>query len=182
MLFKAWYFAFFLYIYFFKKELIIHLSCTFLMYIYCISFFVSFTVYCILVCDKTIKAALKLKDRCFLSMSDFCFIQLEVGLLVINLFMYELFSKTWKMLSFSFKVILKRIFFNNKFYTPWHKMYSRSKEKWNTPIYFNTNYRTEMKRVPVIVDYCLLQFDALNFFLRVRLHEGSLRNFNFFSK
>ena len=30
----------------------------------------------------------------------------------------------------------------------------------NTPIYFNTSYRTEMKLVPHIMDYCLLQFDA----------------------
>ena len=54
-------------------------------------------------------------------------------------------------------------------------MYSRSK---NTPIYFNTNYRTEMKLVPVIMDYCLLQFDALKYFLVVRLHgeRGSYPN------
>ena len=45
--------------------------------------------------------------------------------------------------------------------------------KRNTTIYFNTNYRTEMKLVPIIVDYRLLQFDALNFFLEVRLHRGS---------
>ena len=30
-------------------------------------------------------------------------------------------------------------------------------------IYFNTNYRTERKLVPIIMDYCLLQFDALKF-------------------
>ena len=35
---------------------------------------------------------------------------------------------------------------------------------YNTPIYFNTNYRTEMKLVPIIMDYCLLQLDALIFF------------------
>ena len=56
-------------------------------------------------------------------------------------------------------------------------MYSRSKKKKetkkrNTPIYFNTNYRTEMKLVPIIMDYCLLQFDALKIFLEVRLHAG----------
>ena len=60
-------------------------------------------------------------------------------------------------------------------------MYSKSKKKRNTPIYFNTNYRTEMKLVPIIMDYCLLQFDALKFFLGVRLHGGSLPNFYFFS-
>ena len=43
----------------------------------------------------------------------------------------------------------------------------RKKKERNTPIYFNTNYRTEMKLVPVIMDYCLLQFDALKFFLGV---------------
>ena len=62
-------------------------------------------------------------------------------------------------------------------------MYSRSKKKEekNIPIYFKTNYRTEMKLVPIIVEYCLLQFDALKFFLGVHLHEGSLPNFNFFN-
>ena len=54
-------------------------------------------------------------------------------------------------------------------------MYSRSKKK--SPIYFNTNYHTEMKLVPIIMDYRLLQFDALKIFLRVRLHGGSLLNF-----
>ena len=51
----------------------------------------------------------------------------------------------------------------------------------NTPIYFNTNYCTEMKLVPNIIDYCLLQFDALKFFVGVRLHGGFLPNFNFFN-
>ena len=54
------------------------------------------------------------------------------------------------------------------------------KKKRNTPIYFNTNYRKEMILVPIIMDYCLLQFDALKFFLDVRLQgEGSIANFNF---
>ena len=39
------------------------------------------------------------------------------------------------------------------------EMYSRSKKKRNIPIYFNTNYHTEMKLVSIIMDYCLLQFD-----------------------
>ena len=39
------------------------------------------------------------------------------------------------------------------------------RKKRNIPIYFNTNYGTEMKLVPIIMDYCLLQFDALKFFL-----------------
>ena len=38
------------------------------------------------------------------------------------------------------------------------------KEKPNIPIYFNPNYRREMKLVPIIMDYCLFQFDALKFF------------------
>ena len=46
-------------------------------------------------------------------------------------------------------------------------------------IYFNTNYRTEMKLVSIIMDYYLLQFDALKFFIGIRLHEGSVPNFNF---
>ena len=50
----------------------------------------------------------------------------------------------------------------------------------NIPIYFNANYRTERKLVP-IMDYCLLHFDALKSFLGVRLHGGSQPNFNFFN-
>ena len=30
------------------------------------------------------------------------------------------------------------------------------------------------------IDYCVLQFNALNFVLGVRLHGGSMPNFNFF--
>ena len=48
-------------------------------------------------------------------------------------------------------------------------------------IYFNKNYRTEMKLVRIIKHYCLLQFDALNFFLGMRLYGESLPNFNFFN-
>ena len=47
--------------------------------------------------------------------------------------------------------------------------------------YFKTKYRTETKLVPIIMDYCLFQSDALKFFLGVRLHGGSLHNFNFFN-
>ena len=54
-------------------------------------------------------------------------------------------------------------------------------QKKNNPIYTNTNYRTEMKVVPFIMDYRVLQFDALKILLRVRLHVGSLPNFNFFN-
>ena len=38
-----------------------------------------------------------------------------------------------------------------------------------------------MKLGPIIMDYCLLQLDALKFFLGVRLHGEFLPNFNFFS-
>ena len=54
------------------------------------------------------------------------------------------------------------------------------KKKRNIPIYFNINYRTEMKLVPIIMDYCLLQFDASKFFLGFCQHGGSQPNFYFF--
>ena len=54
-------------------------------------------------------------------------------------------------------------------------------KKWNTPINFNANDRREIKLVPLNIDYCLLQFDALNFFLGVRVHGRSVHNFNVFS-
>ena len=67
-------------------------------------------------------------------------------------------------------------FMSNNFFkyrdSPILNLYSRSKKKRNTPIYFSTNYLTEMKMVPIIMDYCLLQFDALKFILGVRLHGG----------
>ena len=50
------------------------------------------------------------------------------------------------------------------------------KTKRNTAIYFNTNYRREMKLVSIFMDYCLLQFDAIMFFLEVRLYGGSVPN------
>ena len=62
-------------------------------------------------------------------------------------------------------------------------LYRRSKkEKEKKPsTYFNTNYHREMKLVPIIMDYCLIQFDDLKFFLGVCLDEGSQRNFIFFN-
>ena len=61
-------------------------------------------------------------------------------------------------------------------------MYSQSKEKKkNFPINFNANYHSEIKLVPTIMDYCLLQFYALKFFLGVSIHGGSQPNFNFFN-
>ena len=58
----------------------------------------------------------------------------------------------------------------------------QEKKKGYTPIYFNTNYRTEMKLVPIIMDYyCLLQFDALKFllheFLQYFLKRKKFRTF-----
>ena len=38
-----------------------------------------------------------------------------------------------------------------------------------------------MKLVPIIMDYFLLQFDALKLFLGVCLHTVSQPNFNFFN-
>ena len=52
-------------------------------------------------------------------------------------------------------------------------------DKKKNPTYFNTNYSTEIKLVPIIMDYCLFQFDALKFFFGVRLHGGSLLTLNF---
>ena len=53
---------------------------------------------------------------------------------------------------------------------------SQSKKKKNT-IYFNINYRREVKLLPIIMDNRLLQFDALKFFLRVRLHGGRVSTY-----
>ena len=54
-------------------------------------------------------------------------------------------------------------------------------KKRSTPIHFNTNYRTEIKLVPIVMDYCLLQFHALKFFLMGRLHGRSPPNFFLFN-
>ena len=57
-------------------------------------------------------------------------------------------------------------------------MYSRPKKK---SIYFNTNYRTEMKLVRIVMHY-LLQIDAIIFFLRIRLRGGGSQiDFTFFN-
>ena len=67
---------------------------------------------------------------------------------------------------FNFKLIDH---FNNEALT----MYRRSKKKkGNNPIYFNINCRREMKLVPIIMDYCLLQFHDLKFLLKVRVLGG----------
>ena len=60
------------------------------------------------------------------------------------------------------------------FYHMFPKCTVEKKRKKKHSIYFNTNNRTEMKPVPIIMDYCLLQFDALKFILGVRIHGGGL--------
>ena len=57
--------------------------------------------------------------------------------------------------------LLEKIYLKIKTYIAGQK-----KKKRSTFIYFNTNYRTEMKLARIIMDYSLLQFDALQFFLR----------------
>ena len=61
------------------------------------------------------------------------------------------------------------------------KLVQSVKEKTYILINFNTNYSREMKFVPISIDYCILPFDTLKFFLAVRLHGGSLPNINFFN-
>ena len=46
-------------------------------------------------------------------------------------------------------------------------MYNQSKKKRNILNFSNTNYHKEIKLIPINVDYCLLQFDAVKFFLGV---------------
>ena len=48
-------------------------------------------------------------------------------------------------------------------------MYVHSAKK-KISINSNTNYRGEMKLILINVDYCLLLFDASNFFLGFHLH------------
>ena len=57
-------------------------------------------------------------------------------------------------------------------------LYSRSKK---ISIISNANYRREVKNTSIIMDYCLLQFDALKLFLGVHLHGVSIPNFNLFN-
>ena len=70
---------------------------------------------------------------------------------------------------------------NEFYYITIKHVQSAKKKKKNAPFYFNSNYRTEMKLVLTIMDYCQLQFDSLKFFLALCLHGGSLPNFNFFN-
>ena len=78
----------------------------------------------------------------------------------------------------SCKKIYKSYIHQNQYGSPVGNPYVQLVE--THPIYFNTNYYSEIKLVPIILDYCLLQFDTLKFFLGVRLHGGNLPIFNFF--
>ena len=57
----------------------------------------------------------------------------------------------------------------------------RERKRGNNFINFHTNYRRRIKFMLINMDFCLLEFDALNFFLGDRLHGVFLPNFNFFS-
>ena len=60
-------------------------------------------------------------------------------------------------------------------------LFSHWKKKRNTLINSLINDREGIKLIPINMDYCLLQFDALELF-GVHLHGGgSLPNFNFFN-
>ena len=41
--------------------------------------------------------------------------------------------------------------------------------------------KKKSKLTPVIINFCLVEFDTLKFFFGVCLHGGSLPNFNFFN-
>ena len=58
----------------------------------------------------------------------------------------------------------------------------KKKTKHNTSFNFNTNYHKEVKCIPIGMDYWLLQFEALKFFLGASPHGESLPNFNFSNK
>ena len=44
------------------------------------------------------------------------------------------------------------------------------KKKGNNRIHFNSNHRTEINLLPIIMGYCLFLFDALKFFFGMRQH------------
>ena len=74
---------------------------------------------------------------------------------------------------------LQEIYFTNKFNLFFY--YTVKKEKQNTLTYSNAKYCRNIKLVAIIINYCLLQFDAFKFFLGVRLHGESKSSFNFFN-
>ena len=58
-------------------------------------------------------------------------------------------------------------------------IYSRQKKK-EHPLLFLLQIVVEKLNISINLKYCLLQFDASNVFLKVRLHWWSVSNFNFF--
>ena len=54
-------------------------------------------------------------------------------------------------------------------------MYSRSKK--TTTTYFNTNYRTEMKLVPIIMDHCLLVMSRIEALIHL-LNSPPVKNYH----
>ena len=52
------------------------------------------------------------------------------------------------------------------------KKKKKKKKNGTPPLISSTNYRREMKPVPINMDYCLLQFRALKFYFGVRLQGG----------
>ena len=86
----------------------------------------------------------------------------------------------WKFLFISTKSLIQSTLNVKDKYSNFFSVKLTFKKIKNTFIYFNTNYHTEMKLVPIIMDYCLLKFDALKFFFGMRIQGESLPNFNFF--
>ena len=56
----------------------------------------------------------------------------------------------------------------------------KKKRKQNIPINSNKNHRKEMKLVPIIMDYFLLQFTVLKFYLGIHLHGAHYLTLIFF--
>ena len=70
--------------------------------------------------------------------------------------------------------------FNLRFgFSPCQQSLKVRVKKRNTPIYSNPNCCWEIKPVPIIMDYCQLQFEALKFSLGVSVHGRSLLNLAF---
>ena len=85
---------------------------------------------------------------------------------LLNVFLWH---SNFESIIFIYCILIIIIYFKGNF-----NKVQKIKKKRNTPIYFKINYHTEMKLEPIIMDYCLLQFDALKFCLGVRLHGGGL--------
>ena len=58
---------------------------------------------------------------------------------------------------------------------------TKKTNKRNSPITSNASYPREIKLIPNNMGYYQFQFHAVNFFLGVRFHGGSVPNFNFFN-